>query len=218
MKPLFCIITFMISLTLYGQRIEVFGGVNKSIFHDCNNEGAHYMSTYNQGSGYIVGIGIDSLIPVLLKMRFTLQLDKYGGELQASDGGLGGGFTTKAKIEKTLIALGASPVNLRILKRIDFNFGFEVSRLMNEKYMGTSSGWVLGQTNWSVDLQDRYDRFSALTYFGLRARVAFDLFAFKSLVVSPEYLFYYGISNEFDRFPEETKSIRHSICIGIKRK
>lgn len=80
-----------------------------------------------------------------MTLRFTLSYDKYGGELKASDVGLSGVYTTNAKIDKFVISLGVFPVNFKIIDRIDLNFGFELSRLISENFIGSSSGWQLGE-------------------------------------------------------------------------
>ena len=76
----------------------------------------------------------------------------------------------------------------------------------------------MGQPNWSYDLQEKYDRFSASTYVGIQGRFAYDIKASKSTWISLQYLYYIGLSNEFIEFPTETKAMRHYFCIGIKKK
>jgi hypothetical protein len=218
MKTIIILLISFFSLTLYSQSIEIFGGPNKNIFHDYSDGEGHFMSSYNPALGYNIGIGIDDIKIDWLKLRFTLCFDNYGGELEASDGGLGGGYTTNAEIDKSVLSLGLFPLNLKIIKRLDLNFGFEFSMLINETYTGTKSGWLMGEPGWSYNIEDEYDRYSALTNFGLKARIAYDINLAKSIIISPQYSFYYGLSNEFDEFPEQTVSMRHYIGIGIEKK
>ena len=82
---------------------------------------------------------------------------------------------------------------------------------------GTSKGSTINQPNWSYNLDDKYNKYSSLTYFGLQGRIAYDFNLSKSIVISPQYLYYFGISDEFIEFPKETKSIRHYFCVGIKK-
>jgi hypothetical protein len=205
-------------MTLFGQKIELFGGPDKNIFHDYDQNQSHFSSAYKSGLDFTAGIGVDSVKIDWLTMRFTLQFSNYGGELEASDGGLGSMSTTKAKINKSVISLGIFPLNCRIFHRIDLNFGLEISRLIGEKFSGTSSGWMMGRPDWSYDLHDQFKRYSSLVYFGFRGKISYDLFLSKSIIIFPQYSYYFGLSNEFDQFPETTKSMRHSFCIGIKRK
>lgn len=216
---LIILLIFTSSLKTFGQKsIEFFGGYCKNNFHDYMKDEGHYQSSYELGNnGYSVGIGIEKIQVDWLTMRFTLRYDKYDGEILASDGGLGGGYTTKANIDKSLLTLGLFPVNLKVVKAVDINIGLEISRLIHESISGTASGWLMGQPNWSEDLNDRYDRYNNLLYIGLKSRIAYDLKLRNDLYISPQYQIYYGISNEFEEFPEATKSIRHYFCIGIEK-
>lgn len=216
------IIIFLLtsSLTTFGQKsIELLGGYCKNNFHDYLKDEGHYQSSYEPGNnGYSVGIGLENIKVDWLTMRFTLRYDKYDGKILASDGGLGGGYTTNASIDKSLLTLGLFPVNLKFFKSIDINIGLEISRLIRENVLGTASGWQMGQPNWSEDLNDRYDRYNNNLHIGLKTRIAYDIKMGNDLFLSPQYQIYYGISNEFEEFPESTKSIRHYFCIGIEKK
>jgi hypothetical protein len=203
---------------LFGQKIEVFGGANNNLFHDYIIDEGHSWARYNSDFGFTAGIGLDSINISWLKLRFTLQFDNYKGKLDAADGGLGQGHAAKANINKSIISLGVFPMNFRIIKRIDLNFGFEISRLINESFEGTCSAFSIGQYSWSSSLQEKYKHYSSLTYFGLKGRISYDFNLSKLIMISPEYMYYFGLSNEFVEFPTDTKSMRHYFCIGIKKK
>ena len=206
------------SILLLSQKLEFFGGLNNNIFHDYEEQYVHNKSVYNSDYGYNLGFGIDSIKIDWIKFRFTLFLDNYSGKLNISEGGLGGGSTTIANVEKYQISFGIYPINIRILKRINLNIGLIISRLINESFNGTSGGWAMEQPNWSYNLQDKYNRYSSLTYFGFQGRIAYDFKISKSIWISPQYLYYFGLSNEFVESPEDTKSMRNYFCIGIKKK
>ncbi|MCX7985821.1 MAG: hypothetical protein N2662_02645 [Bacteroidales bacterium] len=216
MKLLYTIMFLAYINVLFAQKIEVFGGACYNIFHDYNKNEGHYMSSYKSEFGYSSGFGIDSITIDKIPFRFTLQLDKYGGKIDVSDGGLGGGYKTVATVDKLIISLGIFPVNLMIFKKIEINIGLIISRLIDETFIGTSSGWMLNQPSWSYNLHDIYDRFSSSTYTGLQGRIACDFKAFKSVWITPQYFYYYGISDEFTKL--DTKSKRHYIGIGIKKR
>lgn len=218
MKKLFIILISFSSLSLFSQNIEIIGGLNKNSFYDFNKNEGHFTSTYSSGFGYSARIAIENIKADWLTLRFTLSYEKYSGEIEASDGGLGGGFTTVAEIDKSIISLGIFPLNFKIKNKIDLNFGMEISRLINENFEGTNSGWIMEQPDWSYDLNNKYERFNSLTYFGLRGRVAYDFNLSNTFVISPQYSYYLGLSNEFDEFPKATKSMRHYFCIGIEKK
>jgi len=217
MKLIISILIVISCLPVFGQNIELFGGLNTNNFYDRENEG-HYQSSYNSGSGYSFGLAIDSIRADWMTLRLSLKFDKYSGNLTASDGGLGGGYTTTAEIDKSLISLGVFPLNFRIFKRIDLNIGFEISKQISESYKGISNGWLMGEPNWSYDLQERYNKYSNSINFGLSARLAYNLQINESITISPQYTFYFGLTKEFIEFPEATKSIRHFIGIGIKKR
>jgi hypothetical protein len=204
-------------MTLFGQKIELFGGQNRNIFFDSGQASGHFNSSYNSGLGFIAGIGVDSVKVDWMTMQFRLQFEKYSGELKASDGGLGGGNSTQALIDKSIITLGLFPLNFRILKSIDLNFGLEISRLLDEYFNGTTGGWMMGKPNWSENLQDKYSRFSSLTYFGIRSRISYDFLLTQSIFISPQFSYYHGLSREFDEFPQQTRSRRYSFGIGFKK-
>lgn len=68
------------------------------------------------------------------------------------------------------------------------------------------------------NLNEKYNSFSSLNYFGFRGRIAYDLNISDKYIVSPQYSFYYGLSEEFDEFPEFPNSIRHFFGIGVHKK
>lgn len=218
MRELLIGLILLSTLTAFTQDVELIGGVNKNDFFDFQQHEGHFSSSYSPDYGYAIRIGIENIKVDWLTLRLTLGFDKYGGELKASDGGRGGGYTTEAKVDKSVISVGVFPVNFKIIDRIDFNFGFELSGLISENYSGTSSGWSLGGPVWSYDLNDRHERFSSKIYFGLRGRIAYDVHISDKMAISPQYSYYFGLSNEFDEFPEATKSMRHYFCIGLQRK
>jgi len=206
------------SLTAFPQNIEIIGGLSQNNFFDFQQNDAHFSSTYKSDYGYAIRVGFEDIDVDWPTFRFTLSYDKYGGELTVSDGGLGGGNSTNAKINKSVISLGVFPLNFRIIDRIDLNFGMELSILVSESFSGTSYGWQMVKPNWSHDLNDRYDRYSSNTYFGLRGRIAYDFNIAEKLAISPQYSYYIGMSKEFDEFPRTTKSMRHYFCFGLQRK
>ena len=179
MKPglriIITIIVVLCRLTLCSQSITFFGGVNNNIFHDYFHSDPHYNSSYKSKVGYYAGIGLDSIKIDWITFYFTLQLDKYGGDLEASAGGLGGGNLIEAAIDKWIISLGIYPINFRLFHKINLHIGLEISKLIYEEYKGTVSGWLMGQPGWSYDLVDRYDHYSLKTYFGFKFRITYNL-------------------------------------------
>ena len=218
MKPLFSILLGITCLPIFSQDIELFGGLNRNIFHDYQSDEGYFNSTYTAGSGYSFGLAIDSVKIDWITFRFTLKLANYSGSFNATGGGLGGGFTTEAQIDKSLISIGIFPINFQVANKIDLNIGLEISKLLVESYVGTRKGWLLGQPSYNEDLEERYSKFNSSINFGLSGRIAYKLVLNESIAITPQYLLYFGLSNEFIEFPREVKSIRHFFGIGVQKR
>ena len=218
MKSLLTILFITLTVAFYGQKLEAYAGLNLNQFHDYNNNGGNYSTSFKSGLGPVVGIGIDSVRLDLLKFRFTLQYEMVTGELAAYEGGHMYSHATNAEIKKSILSLGIFPICLRIIKRIDINFGVQLSLLLSESFEGTESGWSWENGSYENDLQDVYDRYSSVFSCGLTGRIAYDFKLPASYYISPQYSFYYGLTNEFVDFPEETKSMRHYFCIGVEKR
>ena len=217
MKSLILILVLMSCLTLYSQNIEFAIGLNKNNFFDFINGGPQ-TSSYTSDLGFVGQIAINDIKADWLQLRLTLSFERYSGKLKASQFGQAGGSETIADIDKSLLSFGFFPVNFQILKRININVGFEMSGLIHEKFEGTYSVWSIGVPYWSTELSDMYDKYSSRIYLGLKSRLAYDIKLTDNLIISIQYSFYYGLSNEFIEPPEQTKSVRHYFCIGIQKK
>ena len=207
------------SLMLEAQSLELFGGKNWNDFYDFKDGEGHFHSVYTPGSNYSFGLAIDSVRVDWTILRCTFRFEKYSGALIASDGGLGGGSTTKAEIEKSVLTVGVFPLNINVFKRLEFNLGFEISSFINESFSGSKSAWNLN--NFSIptrELESSYDRYSSRFYVGFRIRVAYNQPIGSRYVITPQYSFYFGRSNEFIEFPEATRSMRRFVGLGIKRR
>lgn len=220
MRVLFILLICISSLTLYSQSIEVFGGANRNIFYGQKHKNySYFTANYQTGDGFTAGIGIDSLHINRFRMRFALQFDQYNGSFNAeSNSGKAVYQRAMGEIVKSVVSLGFFPLNFTIKKKLDLNFGAEVSSLLNENISGTGfyESLVEGEPV-TYDLSYYYDRYSSRANYGLKGRIAYQL-ALSRILLIPQYSFYYGLSSEFKEFPQATKSMRHSFCIGIKRK
>ncbi|HET6558382.1 MAG TPA: hypothetical protein VFG54_13775 [Prolixibacteraceae bacterium] len=220
MRVLILLLICISSLSLYSQSIEVFGGANRNLFYgkkDANY--SYFTANYQAGDGFTAGIGIDSLHINRFRMRFALQFDQYNGGFNAeSNSGKAVYQRAMGEIVKSVVSLGFFPLNFTIKKKLDLNFGAEVSSLLNENVSGTGfyESLVEGEPV-TYGLSDHYDRYSTRATYGLKSRMAYSL-ALSKILLIPQYSFYYGLSSEFREFPEAAKSMRHSLCIGIKMK
>lgn len=214
---LILLILFLTVTQLYGQRMEVFGGGNRnSFFH--TNENAH-SSSFSSAYGFSLGVGIDSLVSGIFKTRLTLQFDSYGGYLDVSSGGTSGAQHIQANVRKSVLALTYFPFSFRFWKKLDFNLGLEYSRLIQEKFSGTESGFNPYNPGYKFDLTEKYNRLSTKATIGLKVRLAYDFYLSKTLAICPEYMSFVSLSPEFEVGPaSNVKTFRQFACIGIRKK
>jgi hypothetical protein len=216
MKAYLSLFIVFIGLTSAAQNFEFYGGPVKNILHDYNKDDNHFNSSYNPDLGYAFGVALDSVRLDTLFFRFSLQFEHYSGYVKASDGGLGGRSTVNLNFNKSLISLGIFPLNFRIIQRIDLNIGFELSVMVQESFSGTMSGWSMNNPSWSYDLKERYSQYNNRVYFGFKGRLAYDFKVSESIWLSPVYMYYFGMSREFDEFPKDARSMRHYFCVSLK--
>lgn len=212
------LILFLTVTQLYGQRMEVFVGGNRNALFLRNNEVVR-SSSFSPAFGFSAGIGLDSLVSGIFKTRLTLQFDSYEGTVQVGNGGVSNANVVEANFKKSIIAITYFPFNFRFRNKLDFNFGLEYSRLLNEKFMGTQSGFnpIIGSFNY--DLNEKYNRFSSKATFGFKVRVAYDFYLSKTLAICPEYMAFVGFSPEFEVAPASlARSFRQFACLGIRKK
>lgn len=218
MKKIIALLLSIIAGYSYSQNLEISGGPNFNMFFDHRDEG-HYYSDYTPAIGYTFAIGIDSLtIYGIRKQRITLQFDSYSGDLNVGDGGLGGGYSTQASIDKSVLSLAVFPINLTILNNLEFNVGAVLSILMKESFKGTVYGWSVISGGSHQDIKDRYDEFNSKANFGFQGRIAYDLKIKRNIWLTPQYQCYIGVTKEFIGFPEKTKSLRNYLSLGVKFK
>ncbi len=201
---------------LSGQNLELFSGYISNTFYDTHDVGRHYQSSYKKGSGYNVGLGIDNIMLDKLKCRFTLQFDNYNGGLNVSNGGLGGAYRTDALVSKSLLSVGLFPLNFDIKQKLHLGLGVLFSKLINESVNGTTYTLLMGQEKEN-SIEDIYDNYSSSMTFGVQGRIACDIKLTPEILLTPQYIFHYGLTEEFAYFPTETKSLRHLFCLGLKK-
>jgi len=217
MNKTITIIFLLLSLCSFSQNIELIGGINRNNFYDFERNEGHYQSSYKSEYGYTFRIGLEDIKFDKLNLRFTLSYDKYGGKIDVSDGGNGGGYTTIANINKSIISLGVYPLNFRIKNKLDLNFGFEISRLIIDQFEGQYNFWLMNWGSSYEKLNEKYDRFNTRNYFGIIGRIAYDFNINENLILSPQYSYYLGLGSEFEEFPRGTKSMRQYLSVGIQR-
>lgn len=201
---------------VFSQHLSFFGRFNNTIYHDYQSNSGHYRSSYMPGLGYSVGIQLDSIQSHWWNIPVSLQFERYGASLVAQDGGLSGGYDVEATVDKSVISLGIIPLNFSIKSKLKLSFGLNLSLLLDERVKGTYHYWRLGQPTINTTVKRHYARYSRTNYLGMMGGVTYDLLFTKSLVFSPQYRYYFGLSNEFQGFPYATKAMRHEIGVVLK--
>lgn len=215
-NSLIILITFC-SFNGWSQCVDFFAGWNDNHFFDFNDVGRHYNSSYTSGEGYSFGVAIDEVELDWMIMRIAIRYNRYGGKIRVREGGLGGSFNTIASMDKSILAVGVFPINFEAINRFHFNLGMEFSRLMTETYEGIHWGSIMGQSSWNEDLEEEYDDFSSVYIAGLTGRVSYEIQLNELWSLIPQYVFYFGLTNEFRILVEETKSLRNFVGVGVKR-
>lgn len=156
-----------------------------------------------------------------LRIGMEFNFSYYDFDIEANYDGQVGKYTTIAQIDKSLASLALFPINFSLLQKIKFNLGFEMSYLLHEKYTGTQSGYIVydsGLEFFTDNLEEKLSSFNSKSYFGLKAKIAYDIYINEKVNISPQYSYYLGLSDEFMHFPEYVKSRKHFFGVGIQRK
>lgn len=213
----FIVLVLMIlsNITLLGQKtIEVFGGGSYNYLFDGGGGTGHYMSEYKNGNGFVLGGAIEEIKTDWIKWRFTLHFERYNGEFTNRDGGQGGSYTYTAKFNKSTIALGLYPINIKATKNLRINFGIILSRMIDENLKGKNYGWGINTFYWSRTLNEN-TRYSHRGMIGFKTRITYQIKLSEKLALLPQYHFYYGISREFKI--SDARAMRHYFNIGISK-
>lgn len=200
-KLIFLLVVFSYNFA-YTQTLEFTGGYGFNQFFDYGGQSSNYFSSsYKSGTGFNFTAGINDVKIDWLKLRFTLGVNNYKGEISERDGGKMGNRNITAKVDKTTINLGLFLANFKILKRVEINGGAEISRLIQEnvsgKYLSYFNNGTGGSQSVDQTLKERYNQFSETTAYGLKFRIAYQYPINQSWMLAPQYTFYYGLTGEF---------------------
>ena len=217
-KTILFLFILFIHTNLLGQNFSFFAGLNGTVLHDYNYFQGHYNSSYQPGLGYSLGVGLDSIDWFWWNIPFNVKFERYGAQLLASDGGLGGGYWVDARVDKSILTLGIYPLNFRIKPNFKLSIGTEMSYLLSEQLQGKYGNWILGQTPKEGNLKEKYPRYSRKIYLGLGANLSYNWPISPSLVLAPYYTYYFGLSNEFREFPNTTKAMRHTVGVALRKR
>jgi hypothetical protein len=202
---------------LTAQRIDIYGGYMRNTFNDRKKDVGHYNADYKSGPGFVLGMGLDSVVLDEVRFRFFIQLEQYQGGAMEESGSLGGQNKTDARIRRTNLAFAICPLNFTADKILDISVGMMGSVLLAEQVSGARGGWSAGQpfTSYSHSLSDLPIRFNTKSALGFIGRFTLRAPLLRFVYIIPHYQLYYGLGVESTMMGY--KSIRHSVALGIQR-
>ncbi|MCF8238614.1 MAG: hypothetical protein K9I85_10690 [Saprospiraceae bacterium] len=205
--------------SISGQHIDLTAGIIYPQIHDATSGSRHYHATFDSKVGYHVGFGADFLKHRWFKPRLSIAYDRYGVDLRAQDGGLGGSAGSDVNVTKSQFSMEFYPICLHMDSIFEFDIGAAAAILVQDGFKGTQFWSVLDVNGNSVtmtkDIRKDYDRYNAPTSFGLRCRFAYHYYLNPTLKLTIHYMFHYGLTPEFIEFPDNVKTVRHYLGIGI---
>ena len=202
---------------LYSQSVELAAGLNLNKFYQTSKSNPHYSGSYSMGSGYAIRGAYNTSEYNKWTLRFTIAYDQYQGGFLAENSGLGGGYSLDAKVKKSVLELGISPLNFKMFKHLYLSFGVNYSFLLTEDFTGIAHSWQAGDSK-TWDVSDENAEFNSSTYFGVNGSISYDFVLSDDISIFPQYTYYLGLSKEFIKFPDFTKSMRHYFSIGVKKR
>ncbi len=147
----------LFSLSLFAQRLELVGGINRNSFFDWKGNDPHSSAEYTSDYGYGVKLAIDKLGGQFNFLRLSTGYESYNGTATLVNGGLGGSSTTYLDMHKSIFSLGVYPFSFEFNNKLNLSVGFEYGWLLNESYTGHTSGWVMGlpPNNFEYDFDNK---------------------------------------------------------------
>jgi len=131
------------------------------------------------------------------------------------DGYLTGGSTSTIDANKYAISLGLYPLNLTFLENFKLNIGCETSYLLMQSVSGShrtyqdlQPDYVASITNGLIDVKRNF-------YFGVSSRIAYEFLFNDEWVLTPQYQFYIGLTDEFKNIEAKTSAYRSYFNIGL---
>lgn len=219
MKNLVVFLILWVSITtLRAQRQEITFGVNRNHFYDFHKTARSFES--KDQNGLSLSWSFDNMDTKKFPLRASIKLDRYQGDVNIFNGGLGGGVTLDAAVAKHMIAIGLYPLNFKIKRSLNFNFGVEFNALILEKAKGSFSYYQGGSPPISsnIPLDDGNTRASNNFGIGVTSRVAYYISMKNGWSLVPQYQIFAGVSDEFRINQSETRSLRHYLAIGLAKK
>ncbi len=192
-----------------GRNINLSVGANFNHIYVGNQDEEVGFKRLRTSPGYSIELGMDSIRIDWLRIDLALNFDQYNANFRASYSGLPGGSDSQVNINKSILGLTLYP--FRIIKNnFRCQFGFEYSHLLNEHISGYVSTYLMGQGSTYNLLNEKYNRYSTITNFGIRMKVGYIVQLKNHIIISPYYSLYWTAWNEYDKASVNIKTMRNS--------
>jgi hypothetical protein len=205
--------------SVFAQRIGYFGGLNRNHFYDFKNNDklTYYEANYTTGIGFEFGVSIENIQIDSIPMRFTVSISNYKGNVAVEDGYLLGGSTSNFTSNKYVVNAGIFPVNVKLEKNIRFNLGGQFSYLLAQSIVGEHVKYRANEGQERIKMDSDFFDTRRNLYFGISARLSYDIELQNDWILAPQYNFYLGLTTEFKNIESKTNSMRHLIGIGLTK-
>ncbi|HRZ42110.1 MAG TPA: hypothetical protein P5228_05340 [Bacteroidales bacterium] len=221
-KMLLGIVCLMCISESLGQKLEFTGGINLNRYLDADSFLDGYLPPgLKWDTGYQMALSLRSIrwwhcLPV----KVTLRLDYVKGRIDEYYGGMGGGTSYHAAVDKINLGFGFFPVNIKIAKKFWVSIGGELSGRVWDHTTGEKWAFSMYATppvrTWSLD--DDALQLNKDFFFGVSADFSYDFWLSDVWHLAPHYRFYLGLTDEFRNLESSIRSVRNYFEMGIIRR
>jgi len=128
-----------------------------------------------------------------------------------------GGSTSNFTSNKYVVNAGVFPVNVELEKNIRFNLGGQFSYLLAQSIVGEHVKYRANEGQERIKMDSDFFDTRRNLYFGISARLSYDIELQNDWILAPQYNFYLGLTTEFKNIESKTNSMRHLIGIGFTK-
>ena len=214
----------LIQCYLFGQDIEILGGLNINNYYDFQTKNSKYHTEYKDGNGIHIGVGfrgvrIKNQENEIIGINLYLIYDNYSGAVKTFKEIGNGGRLTEFSTQKHILSFGIYAPEIKLLqKKLRFSFGPEIRFLLGDKINGSLKS--ISET--SQLLLELYNEdikgFSNPVTLGLSFKFGYLININNQFMLQPQYNISIGVTNEFKEYRPPVQSMIHRFSIGIIRK
>ncbi len=205
-----------VTLCAQAQTVVYSVGRNYNRFVSLDENSRQFNNTYTPAFGNSLEINFQSIPYQQYTFGFALCVDRYGGSIQASSGGLGGTTTTELKTIKTIVSLALYPLDFQWGTHWHFQLGGLLSREVLSEITGIQSVTNIGtgvlRNTLSTNLVNPNYKIGAIT------SIAYFWEFKKNWRLVPKYSLYGSFTNDFEGIQPNTRAVRHLLSIGISKR